>query len=340
MPMPALVFTAALGLVQAAPQPAPAPVAPIELRLSPIIDLHFWVRKMAEQKGELPAVSGVPEAVAAARASQTELGPMALRGVLEGNFVGLESAADLRATTEKLPETAQMFGGRTIKLREGALRLARSYVTLEKPFLETVWPRHKEAAEALAAQLRRDLLPKAPQVYEDLARHLDVPIPSRPIPVYLTAEGPWPGAVTARTDENTGVCFVAADASNGSQLLEIVVHETIHALDVMAGEGDVLTALQKRLGPKDGRDFPHTVMFVQAAGTVRKVIDPAHKDYGDVEGYYARVPRASAVVVPAWRAYLAGEISRDEALNRIAAASHEKGGPKAAPEKPPKGEGF
>lgn len=338
MPMSALVFTAAVAFAQ--PAPAPPPPAPIELKVSPIIDLHFWVRKMAEQKGELPAVAGLPEAVAAAKAFQTELGPMALWGVFEGSFVGLESAADLLATAEKLPETAQMFSGRTIQLREAAVRLARSYVPLEKPFLETVWPRHREAIEGVATQLRRDLLPKAPQVYEDLARHLDVPVPSRPIPVYLTAEAPWPGAVTARTDENTGVCFVAADASTGSQLVETVVHETIHALDVMAGEGDVLTALQKRLGPKDARDFPHTVMFVQAAGTVRKVLFPDHKDYGDVAGYYGRVPRASAVVGKAWRAYLAGEISRDEALNRIVAASNEKGGPKAAPEKPPKGVDF
>jgi hypothetical protein len=336
MPMPALVFAAALALAQPTPQPAPAPV---ELKVSPIVDLHFWVRKLAEQKGEIPAVQGLPEAVAAARAFQTELGPGALWGIFEGNFVGLESAADLMATAEQLPETAQMFGGRTIKLREGAVRLARSYVSLEKPFLETVWPRHREAAEGLAGQLRRDLLPKAPQVYEDLSRRLDVPIPSRRIPVYLTAEGPWPGAVTARAREGA-VCFVAADASTGSQLVEVVVHETIHALDVMAGEGGVLNDLRKRLGKADLRDFPHTVMFVQAAGTVRKVLDPAHKDYGDVEGYYARVPRASAVVVPAWRAFLAGEISRDEALNRIAAVSNEKGGPKAAPETPRKDGGF
>jgi hypothetical protein len=335
MPMPALVFAAALAFAQPAPQPTPAPV---ELRVSPVVDLHFWVRKLAEQKGEVPTISGLPEAVAAARALQTELGGG--WGIVEGDFVGAESAADLLAIAERFPETASMRGGRTIRLREGAVRLARTYTSLEKPFLETVWPRHREAAEGLAAQLRRDLLPKAPQVYEDLARHLDVRVPSHPIPIYLTAEGPWPGAVTARTDREGAVCFVAADASTGSQLVEAVVHETIHALDVMAGEGGVLNGLRKRVGQEDLRDFPHTVMFVQAAGTVRKVLDPAHKDYGDVEGYYSRVPKAAAVVVPAWRAYLAGEISRDEALNRIAAASNEKGGPKAAPETPPKDGGF
>ncbi len=60
-------------------------------------------------------------------------------------------------------------------------------------------------------------------------------------------------------------------------------------------------------------------MFVQAAGTVRKVLDPGHKDYGDTAGYYPKVPRATAVVRPAWEAYLRGEISRDAALERIAA---------------------
>src|SRR5690242_6622642 len=135
MPMSELVFTAALAFAQPAPAP-PAP-APLELKVSPIVDLHFWVRKVAEQKGEIPAVAGLPEAVAAAKAFQTELGPGALWGIFEGNFVRQESAADLLATAEKLPETAQMFGGRTIKLREAAVRLARSYVSLEEPFQET-----------------------------------------------------------------------------------------------------------------------------------------------------------------------------------------------------------
>jgi hypothetical protein len=66
-------------------------------------------------------------------------------------------------------------------------------------------------------------------------------------------------------------------------------------------------------------DFVHTVMFVQAAGTVRRVLDPNHRDYGDVKGYYARVGRAAEVVVPAWRDYLDGRIDREAAVERIVA---------------------
>jgi hypothetical protein len=72
-------------------------------------------------------------------------------------------------------------------------------------------------------------------------------------------------------------------------------------------------------------DFVHTLMFVQAAGTVRRVLDPGHKDYGDVDGYYAKVPRAAAVVVPAWRDYLDGKISREAAVEKIVAGMEKEG---------------
>jgi hypothetical protein len=105
----------------------------------------------------------------------------------------------------------------------------------------------------------------------------------------------------------------------------------------------VLAELQRRLSqvpgtdPQEVHDFVHTVMFVQAAGTVRRVLDPSHKDYGDVRGYYARVGRAATVVVPAWRGYLDGKSTREEALTKIVAGfsaglpKKEKGDPKAAP---------
>jgi len=37
----------------------------LDLRVNPLMDLHYWVRKMAVEKSELPAVEGLPAAVAA-----------------------------------------------------------------------------------------------------------------------------------------------------------------------------------------------------------------------------------------------------------------------------------
>jgi hypothetical protein len=346
MRLTTLILIATLAAPVYAQAPAPqAPSAPeiLDLRVNPLLDLHLWVRKLAEGKGEIPAIEGLPAAVAAARDFQKDVSFFLLWGAVESRLAEVETAAGLSAITAHLPETVPSEDGKPpVRFREGAARLLQTYAALEKPFLEKVWPQHRQTVERVAAQLRSELLPRAPQVYQDLSQHLAVPVPARPIPVYLNAVGPFPGAFTYRAPGGGAVCIVAADTAEGSQLVETAIHETLHALDVASGKESVLNDLRARLekagvSPKDLRDFPHTLMFVQAAGTVRRVLNPAHKDYGDVNGYYSRVPRASAVVVPAWRAYLAGEITREAALSKIVAgAGNEKGGPKATPEKPPR----
>jgi len=341
------------GRQAASPPAAPPPSTPpalIELHLNPFADMHAWVRRLVEKKTALPAVPGLSEAAETVRALDAELGGGLAWGIVDGPVAQAANAERFATLAADLPETKELFGGKTVRLRAGAVRLAAAYRTLEKPFLETAWPRHREAVEAAAAALRRDLLPHAPAVYEDLQKRLGLPVPVHPIPVYLVAEAPFPGAVTHPVPGGA-VCIVAADAAEGTQKLETVIHETIHALDVVT-EGSVLDDLRHRLekldpppSPREEHDFVHTLMFVQAAGTVRRVIDPAHQDYGDVKGYYPKVPRAAAVVVPAWRAYLRGEISREAALVRIVdgfavgRVGNEKGGPKAAPQKPPGGPG-
>jgi hypothetical protein len=335
--------SALLALLLALPAaPAPAPDL-LDIHVSPFVAMHSWVRHLAEGKGELPAVPGLPEAVAAVRELDSRLGGSLAWGIVDGPLTQVGNAEGFARLAAELPESFAMRDGRTIRLREGVIPLAAAYGKLEKPFLETVWPRHREAAERAASTLRRDLLPKAPALYADVAAHLGIPVPRGPFTVFLVAEAPFPGGVTYPVRGGGAVSLVAADAAEGSAWLEVVVHETLHAIDV--GTDSVLDELRARLGklnpvpsPREIHDFVHTLMFVQAAGSVRKVIDPAHKDYGDVKGYYPKVPRATAVVVPAWRAYLAGEISREAAVTRIVegfAKGNEKGGPQAAPEKPP-----
>ncbi len=317
------VVLAALLALSAAPASTPAaPPELIAIHVNPFLDMHHWVRHLAEQKSEPPAVAGLAAAVAAARQLDADLGSPLAWGPLEGGLVGANDAASFSRLAADLPESFAMRGGATVHLRAGAVRLAAAYRDLEQPFLQSVWPRHREAVERAEQTLRRDLLPHASAVYADVAKSLGSDLPARPFDVYLVAAGPFPGAVTHRGAGGRGVSIVAADAAQGTQWLETVVHETIHSLDV--GGHSVLDELRDRLAkvqpagsPREIHDFVHTLIFVQAAGSVRRVIDPAHRDYGDVDGYYAKVPAAAAVVVPAWRAYMNGEISRQAAVDRI-----------------------
>jgi hypothetical protein len=315
------------------PKPAAPPAAAsrlLDLRVNPLMDLHYWVRKLASERGELPAVESLPEAVAATRQAGASLGDVGLWGILVGSFTEATNVEQLARVATEVPETFTTRDGRAIPVRRSLTSLATAYRPLEKVFLGTVWPRHREVAERAAATLRRELFPRAPEVYADLSRHLGVPVPSTPLPVYLVAAAPFPGASTMRSQEGP-FSVVALEGEPDSQWVEIVVHETIHALDDRAGEGSVLAELRRRLAqvpgasPREVHDFVHTVMFVQAAGTVRRILDPAHKDYGNVDGYYAKVPRAEAVVVPAWRDYLDGRITREAAVERIVRGFAESG---------------
>lgn len=315
----------------------------LDLRINPLMDLHYWVRKAATEKGELPAVEGLPAAVAAVR----QVGDVleGRWGILDASFTEATTAEELARVATELPETIKLRDGGTLPLRQNLASLAAAYKPLEKTFLATVWPRHREIAERAAATLRKELFPKAPEVYADISRHLNVSVPKTPIPVYLVAAGPFPGAYTMRS-QGSPFSVVALEGEADSQWVEIVVHESIHGLDVLAGEGSVLAELRRRLAqvpgadPQEIHDFVHTLMFVQPASTVRRVLNPNHKDYGDVNGYYAKVPKAAAVVVPVWRDYLDGKITREAAVDRIVKgfAEKEKGGPtrkSSAPSKPP-----
>ncbi|HEV8582009.1 MAG TPA: hypothetical protein VGX68_23310 [Thermoanaerobaculia bacterium] len=339
-------FALAVPLWAAPPQAAAVPQL-IDLRVNPLIDLHYWVRKLASQQGELPAVVGLPEAVTAVRRGGAALGDLGLWGVVDGSFTEASTAAELARVATEVPESFTTRDGRSIPVRQILTDLAAAYGRLEKSFLASVWPGHREIAERAGAALRQQLLPKAPEVYADISRHLGVPVPPQPLPVYLVAAAPFPGAFTYRSQEGP-FSVVALEGEPGSAWVEIVIHETIHALDVHAGEGSVLAELRSRLGkvpgasPKEVHDFVHTVMFAQAAGTVRRVLQPNHKDYGDAAGYYLKVPRAAAVVVPAWRDYLEGKLNREAVVEKIVKGfaeglAKEKGGSQAAPVKPPEG---
>jgi hypothetical protein len=328
MRRPFLAILAVLVLSGACRTAAPKPAAPtaaaprLDLRVNPLMDLHYWVRKLGAEGGELPSVAGLPEAVAATRQAGLSLGDVGRWGILVGAFTEASTVEDLARVATEVPETFTLRDGQAIPIRQNLANLAAAYRPLEPSFLATVWLQHRQIAERAAATLRDQLLPKIEAVYADLSQHLAAPVPDRPVPVYLVAAAPFPGAFSMLS-QGGPFSVVALEGEPDSQWVEIVVHELIHGLDAKAGEGSVLGELRSRLekvpgaSPRDVHDFVHTVMFAQAAGTVRRVLDPSHRDYGDIKGYYARVGRAAEVVVPAWRDYLDGKIDREAAVEKI-----------------------
>ena len=318
----------ALALLGSAPVPRPllqeeAPTR-IEFHESAAIDLYFFVRATAGS-GQASPIEALAPAVEAAKELHRPLAgdPLAY-GPIEGLLPGAEHATDILAAFARVPESIDLRGGRTAPLRAGAQKLATALVQAEPAFAE-LWKEHEKRTSAALECWRTRVAPKERELLAFHLASLGMRDPDVVIPVYLVAEASWPGAVTHLDAAGHGVCFVAVDPVPGTLFFETVLHEATHALDI-ATTSSALDALRKKLeaaghGPRDKayHDLPHTLMFVQAAESIRRVIDPKHVDYGESEKVYERLPNAEAVR-GFWRDRLDGKLTPDEALDGIVAS--------------------
>ncbi|HEV7503332.1 MAG TPA: hypothetical protein VGS07_00295 [Thermoanaerobaculia bacterium] len=203
---------------------AQAPPAPVlDLRINPLMDLHYWVRKLAREESALPAVEGLPAAVAATNQAGLSLGDPRLWGVLDASFTEASSSEELAHVATQVPESFKTRDGRSIPVRQSLVGLAKGYQGVEKGFFATIWPSHRDTAERAAAAVRKVLFPKATEVYADLSSRLGLPAPGAPIPMYLVGAAPFPGAFTLRSHEGP-FSVVALEGEPDSQWVEIVVH--------------------------------------------------------------------------------------------------------------------
>jgi hypothetical protein len=365
-----------------------------EFAAKPFVDLHFDVRSLAASKTPRPEVADVPglaEAVQAARDLDAELGSFIAWGYVEGLLGDCATAHEGTLAMAKTRKTVEMLGGKNIELRAGALKLAAALEKAEPAFLEKVWPVHKKAIEEASERITKGFDGKEGACLADVAKHLGLPSGERTIPVRLVYEEPFPGAVTFQKPGGGGVCFVGVKDLEGTQLLECVLHEATHALDVLGGlptgverprasaseksedddsekgsdegserppkktpakEGEksseridaassedpatsVLDLLRARLEKAgftrrdpDWRNVPHTLMFVQAGETIRRIVDPKHEHYGVTAKYYDKVRAIADVELREWTAYLDGKVSRDAALEKILASVRDAKSPR------------
>jgi hypothetical protein len=298
------------------------------VQISPLLDLHYLVRAIAGGEATLPEQAALDEAVQAARDLDKELGSPLAWGLLEGNLTVARTAAEAATLFERLPERFELRGtGRSIAPRQSAVRLARALAGVEAPFREQVWPRHREIVERAAATIERELAPKERDCFDDIARSLGMTAADVVVPVYLVAQAPRPQGFTYRRPGGRTASVVGVEGRSGSLLFEVILHEAIHVLDVATeGQPSALSGLRARLERAGldhadplAREVVHTLMFVQAGETVRRVLDPSHRHYGEVAGYYAKSARVAQLELAIWKDRLDGKLPLDEALDRIAA---------------------
>ena len=143
--------------------------------------------------------------------------------------------------------------------------------------------------------------------------------------VELVRHTPPPGAVTYRTPGGP-VSVVAEDGLDDDTLVEVTLHETLHAFDALApaDHESVFTELRRALtdgglAPNDPafRTVWHTLFFVHAAEMVRRDGRPGYTDYAEHAGIYKKSGPAAATMRELWPRVLDGELSRAEFVRRV-----------------------
>lgn len=276
----------------------------IDIQTSELLSLHMLVRAGA-------AGADVPECVRPAVEAMKAAGDEVQWAVTDALFA-----------TAKSPEAArEVLAAMVGRFREDVGPKVLAYVDalaqVEPAFRGEVWPGHEARIAEARAGLEAALGAHGPSCIARLCELLGMTDPGKAIPVYLVVDAPAPGGFTALSRQHGALCIVSIDAHQGSTLVEAVLHEAIHALDTHTRQQQpptVLQLLRKALAdagiaPTDARmrDVAHTLIFAAAAHVTRTSVDASHVAYGEAGGYYAKVPEAAAVVLPAWGRYVAGE---------------------------------
>lgn len=291
---------------------------------SSAIDLYFHARAPTAEL----ALAELGPASDAARALDRALGGWMLGWApLDGLLPGCTTMAEVKTAFARAPETVETSGGVPVALKETATVLADRLLTAEPAFQEP-WKEHARRLAEVRARWDETVGSQERALIDFHLASLGMKDPAMELRVYLVCSAPRPGAVTVHDDHGRGVSFVAASAARGSQFLEIVLHEATHTLDLASDGRSVLDELRGRL-QQSGMDaddpalghLPHALMFVQAAESIRRVVAPAHVDYGESASVYARMGPAAAAVRGHWRDHLDGKTTRAEALAAIVASA-------------------
>ena len=328
-----LSFVAAnpAALAQAAPEPASASqpeTTRFDYRVEPLVDLYHYVREQVTRDGEPDAPAEFAAAVAAARKLREKLGTNTLAwSLLDQHLPAGRTAAELKSAFAGLPAQVRTFSGETVEIRDDAVALADALTAVESAHRQLLWPRHEAAIRAARERIEEQFRPREAECVRYMVESLGMQDPRDVVPVYLVFRSTWPEAYTIERPDGGGLVFVAVarEEHAGTLLFEIVLHEATHALDVRTNEdASVFKQIRDRLeaagmSPRD-RDFrnvPHTIMFIQAGETVRRIVSPEHRHYGVASAYYERTGRVAEVERRVWTDYLDGKLSRDEAVDTI-----------------------
>ncbi|MEO8681526.1 MAG: hypothetical protein ABI665_20940 [Vicinamibacterales bacterium] len=182
-------------------------------------------------------------------------------------------------------------------------------------YLKAWWPQHQRANRAREAELQALLSQHGAAVLAYITRAYQESWPADGFPVNLSGYANWAGAYS--TAPNLLVVSSQDEGTQGLLALEIIFHEAMHQWDDPIFEK--LRAAARRAGvARIPGGLTHAMIFYTAGEAVRSVV-PSQVPYAEANGMWASGGFApfKARLDQAWRPYLAGKGTLDEALEGL-----------------------
>jgi hypothetical protein len=196
--------------------------------------------------------------------------------------------------------------------------LTRALERAAPAYLDIWWTRQDAANRQWIAAVRPLLAQHGDSAAAWESRAFGVAWEKTPVPVDVTAYANWAGAYT--TEGPSHVTIGSLNAENrGTAAFETLFHEVLHTMDATLFEQyrTAARAQNKRML----RNPTHPFIFY-TAGEVTRRLFPGHVPFAESGGLWARSPDLGTMrplLQRHWQLWLDGQITREEALRRIAA---------------------
>lgn len=307
------------------------------LKVSPFVDMRFFVRAVNTGRAQAPAIEGFDRALAADKTVMETL-PGLASGVFESDFLTCPDAAEAQRRAATLPENASFPGIKLVNLKKLGVELTEALAAIEPAYLATVWPEHQKSLDDARATLEATVIAKQRACLDSLLAGLGLTDPKTEIGVYLITAGPAPGAYTFRVGNGTA-CVIAINAGAADEpalramdLAETVLYQSTYALNTgVPSPSAAPTALRKAIkdaalpaGDCGTRELLRAVLYANAHAAVRKVLDSNHEPVADSRGLFKDCPRAWSSARSTWDRVAAGELAPEAAAKAAVAAYVEK----------------
>lgn len=301
------------------------PFQEIKVVVNPVVCLHYHIRSMLH--GDDDPEKAYISALESGRDFEREIKTPLRWGFIEPFLIKCHSSSDLDLWIDKIPERFRLRSGMIVTPRESLIPYIQSLAEAEPAYMNSIWPIHEGSLLEAKKKLDQVFDVRGAELLEYITDKLDIKSDQRPLRIYLTIDALLPGGSTCSARGVGIVSFVNIKNVSDARMIEVVLHEAIHALDLRSqGKPTVLNLIRKKLietgcRPNNPlfRDLPHAVVFVQAAETVQRILHYPSQEFQYDNAFFKKAPQIVKEVLSKWKAYLDGSMSREEIIDAVAA---------------------